>query len=125
MQSAVSLSPDSVVRALAALAHEQRLAVFRALVKVGPEGLSAGALAQELGAPPSSLAFHTRALLAAGLVSQRRDGRRLFYAADFNAMNALLAFLTENCCGGAPCGPAVVVCDQSIARTRAAAEREN
>jgi ArsR family transcriptional regulator len=97
------------VGALGALAHDHRLAVFRMLVERGPEGLAAGAIAERLGIPASSLTFHLQHLLRAGLATQRRLGRQLIYAADFGAMNALVAFLTENCCGrGAqptPCAP--------------------
>lgn len=88
-----------VVGALGALAHETRLAVFRLLVQRGPDGLSAGAIAEAVALPPSSLTFHLQQLMHAGLISQRRLSRRLFYAADFTAMNALVAYLTENCCG--------------------------
>ncbi|MBU6497208.1 MAG: helix-turn-helix transcriptional regulator [Rhodospirillales bacterium] len=89
-----------VVAGLAALAHEHRLAVFRMLVVAGPDGIPAGVLAARLGVPPSSLTFHVQQLLHAGLVTQRRVGRQVFHAADFTAMNRLLAYLGENCCGG-------------------------
>jgi DNA-binding transcriptional ArsR family regulator len=95
------------VTAFSALGHEHRLAVYRLLVEAGPDGLSAGVIAGRLGIPPSSLTFHTQALLRAGLISQRRDSRLLIYTADFEAMNALVGYLTENCCGGVrSCGPA-------------------
>ena len=87
------------IAALAALAHETRLAVFRLLVQHGPDGLPAGAIAQALALPPSSLTFHLQHLMRAGLLTQRRVSRQLIYAADFAVMNALLAYLTENCCG--------------------------
>ena len=87
------------VDALGALAHEHRLAVYRMLVERGPDGLPAGAIAERLGVPASSLTFHLQHLLRAGLVTQRRVSRQLFYAADFAAMNGLVGFLTENCCG--------------------------
>ena len=92
-------SPTAIVTALAALAHEHRLALFRLLVERGPDGLAAGAIAEALGLAPSSLTFHLQHLHRAGLVSQRRVGRNLIYAADFAAMNGLLAYLTHNCCG--------------------------
>lgn len=96
-----------VVAALGALAHETRLAAYRSLVEVGPDGLSAGVLAEQLGLASSSLSFHLQALLHAGLVSQRRVGRQIFYAMVPDAMNAVVAYLTENCCGGqAICSPA-------------------
>ncbi|MFN2258224.1 MAG: ArsR/SmtB family transcription factor [Parasphingopyxis sp.] len=92
-----------IIAALSALAQEHRLGVFRALVQVGPEGLAAGAIADKLGLPNSSLSFHLAQLRHAGLVSQRREGRSLIYAADYGAMNALVGYLMENCCGGAEC----------------------
>jgi DNA-binding transcriptional ArsR family regulator len=98
-------TPD-VIEALAALANEHRLAVFRLLVETGPEGLPAGEIGQRVGLLPSSLTFHLQHLTRAGLLTQRRVGRQLFYATDFGAMNALVAYLTENCCGGAGCPPA-------------------
>ena len=99
------MDATEVVTALGAIAHEHRLAVYRMLVERGPDGLPAGAIAERLGLPPSSLTFHLQQLLHAGLVTQRRLSRQLIYAADFNVMNALMAFLTENCCGGAACAP--------------------
>ena len=87
------------VRALAALAHETRLAIYRMLVERGPDGLPAGVIADRLKVPPSSLTFHVQHLHRAGLVTQRRVGRQLIYAADYAAMNGLIAYLTENCCG--------------------------
>lgn len=87
------------VQALGALAHETRLAIYRMLVEQGPAGLSAGVIADRLGVPPSSLTFHVQHLHRAGLVTQRRLSRQLIYAADFAAMNGLVGFLTENCCG--------------------------
>ena len=97
--------------ALSALAHEHRLAAYRLLVEAGPNGLPAGAIAEQLGVPPSSLTFHLQQLLHAGLATQRRASRQLIYAADFTAMNNLVGYLTENCCGrgieAAPaCNPA-------------------
>jgi ArsR family transcriptional regulator len=86
------------VEALSALAHEHRLSIFRILIKRGPEGLSAGRIADRVGLVPSSLTFHLQNLQRAGLISQRRMSRQLFYAADFAAMNALVGYLTENCC---------------------------
>lgn len=93
------------VVALSSLAHEHRLAVFRLLVQAGPEGRPAGAIADALGVPSSSLSFHLAHLTRAGLITQRRESRSLIYAADFAQMNALVGFLTENCCGGASCAP--------------------
>lgn len=94
---------QAVVRALAALAQEHRLAAFRLLVEAGPEGLAAGAIAGALGLVPSSMSFHLAQLTHAGLITQRRHSRSIVYAADYAAMNALMGYLTQNCCGGAPC----------------------
>jgi ArsR family transcriptional regulator, arsenate/arsenite/antimonite-responsive transcriptional repressor len=95
-----------IVTALSAIAHDHRLAVYRMLVEHGPDGLPAGTIAERLDMPPSSLTFHLQQLLHAGLVTQRRLGRQLIYAADFAAMNRLVSYLTENCCGGGICAPA-------------------
>jgi len=94
----------AVVTALAALAHESRLSVFRLLVEAGHEGLPAGRISECLGLPPSSLSFHLKELSHAGLIGSRQQGRFVIYAANFQAMTALLGFLTENCCAGDPCG---------------------
>src|SRR5579863_29420 len=89
-----------VIEALGALAHEHRLKVYRLLVERGPQGLPAGAIAEAIGVLPTSLSFHLQALHRARLILQRREGRQLFYSADFEAMNALVGYLTENCCAG-------------------------
>jgi DNA-binding transcriptional ArsR family regulator len=101
-------NPDAVA-ALAALAQDNRLDVFRLLVQAGPEGLSAGKVADALDLAPNTLTFHFDRLRDAGLVTVRREGRSMIYAAQFDTMNALLGFLTENCCQGAAekCAPAV------------------
>lgn len=100
------MDSNRVVRALGAIAHDYRLAIYRMLVERGPVGLSAGDIARRLDMPPSSLTFHLQQMLNAGLVTQRRSGRQLIYAVDFAAMNSLVSYLTENCCGqGADCGP--------------------
>lgn len=96
-----------VIRALAALAQEHRLAAFRLLVQAGPEGIAAGALAESLDIAPSSLSFHIAQLANAGLVGQRRQGRSILYSADYPAMAEVMGFLTENCCGGTACVPAI------------------
>ena len=93
------MDSPQIVQALAALAHETRLALYRMLVERGPDGLSAGVIAERLNVPPSSLTFHVQHLHRAGLLSQRRVGRQLIYAADYSTMNGLVAYLTENCCG--------------------------
>ncbi len=107
------MNSSQAVGALAALAHGHRLSVYRMLVEAGPKGLNAGTIAGRLKLPPSSLTFHLQNLHRAGLISQLRQSRQLIYAADFAAMNGLLGYLTENCCGGASacasvCGPDVV-----------------
>lgn len=93
------------VRALSALAHESRLAIFRALVVSGPPGMAAGRIASKLRIAPSSLSFHLKDLAHAGLVQSRQEGRFIFYSANFDAMNGLIEFLTENCCEGSACAP--------------------
>ena len=92
-----------VIRSLAALAQEVRLRVFRALVVAGNEGLTPGALAEQLGVASNTLSFHLKELVHAGLISQERQGRNLIYRASFASMNELLGYLTENCCQGAAC----------------------
>jgi ArsR family transcriptional regulator, arsenate/arsenite/antimonite-responsive transcriptional repressor len=100
------MKAKNVIAALGALAHEYRLSIYRLLVERGPEGLPAGTIAERIGLVPSSLTFHIQALQRAGLVSQRRVSRQLFYAADFGTMNALVGYLTDNCCGEASvCAP--------------------
>src|SRR5215204_2076859 len=105
------MNQDAAIAALGALAQETRLALFRLLVARGPEGLPAGAIAEELGVAPSSLSFHLQQLLHAGLVTQRRVGRQLIYAAEYETMSALMAYMTENCCGTTACGP---VCNPAL-----------
>lgn len=106
------MKTDKVLAALGAIAHEHRLAVYRMLVQRGPDGLSAGQIADRLGVPPSSLTFHLQQMQRAGLITQRRLSRQLFYAADFEVMKGLVGYLTENCCGGglasAACNPATI-----------------
>ncbi len=94
---------DQIVTALGALAQPYRLAAFRALVEAGPRGLAAGVIADKLGLPASSLSFHLAQLERGGLIHPTRAGRSIIYAADFAAMNALVGYLTDNCCGGAEC----------------------
>jgi ArsR family transcriptional regulator len=97
------MEEKNVVQALAALAQPVRLRVFRALVVAGPAGLTPGVLAEQLDVPSTSLSFHLKELTHANLVSQERDGRNLIYRAVFEQMNALLSYLTENCCQGEAC----------------------
>jgi DNA-binding transcriptional ArsR family regulator len=95
------METTDTVAALAALAQEHRLAIFRLLVQAGPEGMPAGQVAERLGLAPNTLTFHFDRLRLAGLVTVRREGRSMIYAAQFETMNALVDFLTENCCRGA------------------------
>lgn len=99
------MQTKNALAALAALAQESRLAVFRLLIQVGPEGLAASKIAEQLSLAPSSLSFHLKELSHAGLVTSRQDGRFVIYAADTAGMNGLISFLTANCCGGNPCSP--------------------
>src|ERR1700741_4054520 len=101
------MKKHQALAALAALAQDNRLDVFRLLVQAGPEGMTAGAVAGTLDLAPNTLTFHFDRLRTAGLVTARRDGRSIIYAARFEAMNDLIAFLTENCCGGVSCTPPV------------------
>jgi DNA-binding transcriptional ArsR family regulator len=97
----------NAIEALAALAQETRLSLFRLLMQQGPQGMPAGEIAERLRIPAPTLSFHLAQLARAGLVSSRRAGRSIIYAADFTGMNGLIAYLTENCCGGkAVCMPA-------------------
>ncbi|MDE2149814.1 MAG: helix-turn-helix transcriptional regulator [Gammaproteobacteria bacterium] len=109
------MKTNAAVVRLAALAHGRRLEVFRRLVQAGPEGLSAGGLAQGLKLPAPTLSFHLKALSHAGLVKARQDGRFIYYSADYAAMNALLGYLTENCCAGAACGEGAANCRELAA----------
>ncbi|MGN6748898.1 MAG: ArsR/SmtB family transcription factor [Xanthobacteraceae bacterium] len=93
--------PDALA-ALAAMAQDNRLDIFRLLVEAGRDGMAAGAVAEALGVAPNALSFHLDRLRDAGLVTVRRDGRSMIYAARYETMNALIAYLTENCCRGRP-----------------------
>jgi DNA-binding transcriptional ArsR family regulator len=106
-------SPEAV-EALGALAHEHRLSIYRLLVERGPDGMAAGVIAERVGIAPSSLTFHLQNLQRAGLIVSRRLSRQLIYAADFARMNALVRFLTENCCAGGEhaCPPCVVPAEE-------------
>jgi DNA-binding transcriptional ArsR family regulator len=97
------MEENEVVRSLAALAHPARLQVFRALVVAGPQGMTPGVMAEGSGIPPATLSFHLKELMHAGLVTQERDGRHLIYRASIEHMNALLGYLTANCCQGEQC----------------------
>jgi DNA-binding transcriptional ArsR family regulator len=95
------METNSAILALAALAQESRLEVFRLLVQAGPQGLPAGEVADRLGLPPNTLTFHFDRLRHANLIGVKREGRSMIYAARFDTMNAVLGYLTENCCAGA------------------------
>ena len=112
------MEKTDAVSALAALAQDNRLDVFRLLVTAGPDGLPAGEVAEALGLAPNTLTFHFDRLRSAELVTVRREGRSMIYAARFETMNALLEYLTENCCQGAPEKCAPVQCSPAKARKR-------
>ena len=101
------METTEILYALSALAQDARLAVFRALVKAGADGMSAGDISELVGVPSSTLSSHLNILTHAGLVTRRRESRSVIYAADYGSMNGLLTFLTEDCCQGHPavCGP--------------------
>jgi DNA-binding transcriptional ArsR family regulator len=112
------MKSTDVVSSLGALAHERRLAIYRLLIRRGPEGLPAGAIGEKVGLGPSSLTFHLQALQRAGLVRQARDGRQLIYSADFEAMNDLVSYLSSECCTAASTSSGVTGCAPSRAGTR-------
>lgn len=109
-------TPDALA-ALAALAQESRLAIFRYLVTLGPAGMAATKIGEELGMPSSSLSFHLKELTHAGLIKPRQESRFIIYAANFDQMNSLISFLNENCCGGNPCSPALQSCTADAAHS--------
>jgi DNA-binding transcriptional ArsR family regulator len=110
------MKSKNAIDALSALAQETRLGIFRLLVRQGPDGLPAGAIGERLDIPAPTLSFHLAQLSRAGLVTSRREGRSILYAADYRGMNGLLTYLTEDCCQGRPelcvgsaCGPATAI----------------
>ena len=107
------MKAGSVIAALGSLAQEHRLALFRLLVQAGDKGMPAGAIAEALGVPNSSLSFHLAQLRNAGLILQERQHRSLIYRANYPAMNALVGYLMENCCAGADCG-AEAACETAV-----------
>jgi ArsR family transcriptional regulator len=116
------MKKQDAVAALAALAQDNRLDVFRLLVEAGPEGMPAGEVASALKIAPNTLTFHFDRLREAGLISVRRNGRSMIYAAQFDRMNALIGYLTDNCCQGRPdqCAPAQgKVKSRALAKERA------
>jgi len=112
------MEKTDAVAALAALAQDNRLDVFRVLVQAGADGMPAGAVAEALGIAPNTLTFHFDRLRQAGLISVRRDGRSMIYAARYEAMNGLVAFLTENCCRGSPGKAAPAACTPATGTRR-------
>ena len=100
------MEEQAIIRSLAALAQSSRLRAFRALVVAGPGGLTPGALTEQIGVAATSLSFHLKELVNAGLVTQERDGRHLIYRAAYEHMNGLIDYLTEHCCQGSPCATA-------------------
>lgn len=112
------METTDAIKSLGALAQETRLAIYRLLVQAGPEGRAAGVIGEQLGIPPATLSFHLAQLAGAGLVRSRQDGRFIYYSADFGAMNALVGFLTENCCGGNACGPQQIRIQRSRQRIK-------
>lgn len=117
----MEMNSSHAIEALGALAQEHRLAVFRLLVQAGESGLPAGAIAEALNIPNSSLSFHLAHLTRAELIEQRREGRSLIYTADYGAMNALVGFLMENCCGGEHCAPAAAGAGEPVQSERVSA----
>jgi len=115
------METKQAVQALGALAQETRLGVFRLLVQAGPEGMAAGKIGEQLDLPPATLSFHLAGLSRAGLAQSRQDGRFVIYSADFAAINALVGFLSENCCGGRACAPSSGEQDETVPRTRRSA----
>jgi len=107
------MNDEQAVASLSALAHVDRLAAFRMLVKAGPGGMPSGELAERLAIPPTRMSFHLATLERSGLVASRREGRRIIYAASYDDMRGLLGFITEDCCGGnaAICGDLIALAD--------------
>jgi DNA-binding transcriptional ArsR family regulator len=102
------MESNTAVAALAALAQESRLQLYRLLVRAGPEGMAASEIAEVLAIPANTLSFHLKTLSQAALVNSRQQSRFVYYSANYEQMSALLGFLTENCCGGRGCAPAAV-----------------
>jgi ArsR family transcriptional regulator, arsenate/arsenite/antimonite-responsive transcriptional repressor len=110
------MKKEAIIQALGALAQETRIDIFRILVQAGPEGLPAGAIGERLGLPSPTLSFHLNQLRFAGLVTSRRESRSIIYSANFKTMNQVVAYLTENCCGGRPelCAPSALIPVESL-----------
>jgi DNA-binding transcriptional ArsR family regulator len=114
------MKTQTALSALAALAQESRLAIFRFLVEIGPEGSPVWRIGEALKVPAATLSFHLKELTHAALLTSRQEGRFIWYAANFDTMNALVAYLTENCCGGKPelCGPVCTPAKTILKKTR-------
>ncbi len=112
------METKQAIQSLSALAQESRLAIFRLLVQAGPAGLAAGAIGEKLDLPPATLSFHLAGLARSGLAQSRQEGRFVIYSANYESMNGLVAFLTENCCGGASCEVPRGDIHETTARTR-------
>ena len=106
-----NMETRNTIAALAALAQETRLAVFRLLVETGPQGLPVGTIAETLGLANATLSFHLKELTNAGLTVATPNGRSIIYSANFETMNDLIGYLTENCCAGSSCSPSIAACD--------------
>jgi ArsR family transcriptional regulator, arsenate/arsenite/antimonite-responsive transcriptional repressor len=115
------METKQAVQALSALAQDTRLGIFRLLVQAGPAGMAAGQIGEKLDLAPATLSFHLAGLTRAGLAASRQDGRFVIYSADFQAMNALVGFLSENCCGGQSCAPSTGESNEAPTRTRRSA----
>ncbi len=118
LSALASIDSDATLRALRALGHASRLSAYRALVQAGPDGLAVGELRERLALPPATLSAHLNVLRAAGLVNDAREGRVIRVRADYAQMNALIGYLTENCCVGAPCGPETVCAPKPVRRRK-------
>lgn len=112
------METKQAVQALGALAQDTRLAIFRLLVQAGPAGMAAGQIGEQLDLAPATLSFHLAGLTRAGLARSRQEGRFVIYSADFQAMNALVGFLSENCCGGRECQPSTGDQNETLPRAR-------
>jgi ArsR family transcriptional regulator, arsenate/arsenite/antimonite-responsive transcriptional repressor len=112
------MESKQAVQALSALAQETRLGIYRLLVQAGPGGMAAGQIGEKLDLAPATLSFHLAGLARAGLATSRQEGRFVIYSADFQAMNALVGFLSENCCGGASCAPSTGEQHETLSRAR-------
>ena len=110
------METTQAVQALSALAQDTRLGIFRLLVQAGPAGMPAGQIGEKLDLPPATLSFHLAGLTRAGLAQSRPEGRFVIYSADFQAMSALVGFLSDNCCGGASCNPSIGEKDETPTR---------